>query len=264
MSNLNVVTWNSTGETPQGAADLQNVIQYLTAQNWQPHVIVVQEANQTPGGAIYTMLSGLGNAYTQPPSHAQEGGYRGGGYLLLTHRTVQVQGAFTRIDLAQDPMLNNVINMLPFQQRNTALNELAQLRMPAGTVFQFGGSTVPFLTWHAPRAPGPLLGTALPGGANADAFWFLQNSGVYRNLTAPGMNDLGLVVGDLNITVTAINAPTGLPALPWVLPGFDGVSDNLDHIVGHPSAGQAAPTFPYAGNFQASGTHNILVSTVSW
>lgn len=264
MPNLNIITWNSTGETQQGADDLEEVITYLVTQNWQPHVIVVQEANQNPGGAIYTMLQGLGNAYNQPPSHAVEGGSGSRGYLLLTYNTVQLAVPFVRADLAQDQVLLNVIGTLPPQWRGIALNELAQMRMPAFAGLGYGGGQVPFLTWHAPRGPGPLLTTVLPGGANADAFWFLQNSGLYNGITTPGAGNMGVIAGDLNITVAALNAPTGIPALPYILPGFTGVSDNLDHIVGHPQPGQPAPQFPFAGNFPASGTHNILVATVHW
>ena len=83
-------------------------------------------------------------------------------------------------------------------------------------------------------------------------------------LAGPGMGNLGMIAGDLNVTVAQINAPTGIPGLPWILPGWNGVSDNLDHILGHAQAGQPNPAFGNAGNFPASGTHNILVSTVTW
>jgi hypothetical protein len=265
MSNLNVITWNSTGETQQGALDLYSVINYEVARMWQPHVIVVQEAKQAAGGEIYNMLQALGPAYNQPPSHAVEGGPYGRGYLMLTYRTVQFQTPFVRLDLGQDQTLLQLINNLPPQHKNTALQQLAAMRMPAGAVLLFGGATVPFVTWHVPRGPGVLLqGFTLQGGANPDAFWFLQNSGFYQQITNPGQNNLGVIAGDLNITVQEINGRTGHPALEEVLPGWDGVSDRLDHIVGHPQSGQPPPTFPYAGNYAASGTHNILVGQVSW
>jgi hypothetical protein len=104
MPSLNTLTWNSTGETAQGATALDNVIQSLTADNWQPHVIVIQEANAAPGGAIYNVLNGLGAAYNQPPAHAIEGGTAGRGYLLTTHATVGGNGTFSRYDLGADPV----------------------------------------------------------------------------------------------------------------------------------------------------------------
>lgn len=266
MPNLNVITWNSTGETAQGAADLQDVINYMTAGGLQPHLVVVQEANAAAGGLIYQMLAGLGLAYNQPPAHAIEGGPGGRGYLLLTRHTVAGQGTFVRTDLAADWVLQNWMNThLSLAARNIAYNELASMRMPATAALMIGRVNAPFLTWHAPRGPGQVLAAAtLQGGANPDAYLFLQNSGVYLPLTGPGVNNLGLVAGDLNVTVEALNSNTGIPALPYILRNFVGVSDNLDHIVGHPNPGQANPTHTNSGNFPATGTHNILVSTVNW
>ncbi len=265
MPNLNVITWNSTGETAQGAADLQQVIAYLTLNGWQPNVIVVQEANAAPGGAIYQMLAGLGGAYNQPPAHTTEGVPGGRGYILLTSANVAGQGTFATADLGNDVVLQNWINNnLSLAGRQTAYNELQNMRMPATATLGFGGRLVPFLTWHAPRGPGGLLPGTLPGGANPDAFLFLQNSGTYLPLVGPGFNNIGLIAGDLNVTWAGLNQNTGYPAMPYVLPGFVGVSDNLDHILGHPNPGQANPTFPNSGHFPASGTHNILVSTVSF
>ena len=266
MPNLNVITWNSTGETGQGAFDLHNVIQYMTASGLPPHVIVVQEANSAPGGAIYQMLAGLGAAYNQPPAHATEGGPGGRGYLLSTHASVGGQATFSRYDLATDWLLQQWINAnLSLPARQIAAYELATMRMPATANLTFAGSSVPFLTWHAPRGPGQVLaGATLQGGANPDAYLFLQNSSGLAVLAGPGNGNLGMIAGDLNVTVAQINAQTGIPGLPWILPGWNGVSDNLDHILGHAQAGQPNPAFGNAGNFPASGTHNILVSTVTW
>lgn len=109
-----------------------------------------------------------------------------------------------------------------------------------------------------------LTGLTLQGGANPDAFWFLQNSGIYANQTSPGAGNLGVVAGDLNITTLEINRNIGYPDLPWVLPGWVGVSNNLDHIVGHSQPGQADPTWPVGWNFEAPGTHAILVGKANW
>lgn len=265
MPNLNILTWNSTGESALGAARLREVIDYLAGQGWQPHVIVVQEANQAPGGHIYQMLNALGNAYNQPPSHAQEGGPGGRGYLMLTHNSVAVKNPFARIDLRQDAQLLGIINGFAPRPKQIALDELRDMRMPAGCGLVFNGAGVAFVTWHTPRGPGQLLtALTLQGGANPDAFWFLQNSGIYASQTTPGPGNLGVVAGDLNITTLEINRNIGYPDLPWVLPGWVGVSNNLDHIVGHSQPGQADPTWPVGYNFEAPGTHAILVGTASW
>jgi hypothetical protein len=266
MPNLNVLTWNSTGETPQAAAALLAVVNYVTAQGWQPHVIVVQEANAAPGGAIYQMLAGLGGVYNQPPGHAIEGGPGGRGYLLLTHNSVQGQGTFAQADLAADATLLAWIQAsLALPARQIAHNELAAMRMPACAALLFGGRIVSFLTWHTPRGPGGVLqGGIVQGGAMLDAFLFLQKSGYYVALNAPGVNNLGLIAGDLNATQAGLQQQTGYPALPLVLPGFVGITNRLDHVLGHPDPGQAGPTFSDDGAFPAPGTHDILVSTVTW
>jgi hypothetical protein len=265
MPNLNILTWNSTGETQLGASRLREVIDYLVGYGWQPHVIVLQEASQNTGGDIYQMLSSLGGAYNQPPSHAPEGGSGGRGYLLLTHNSVPIRSAFTRYDLGQDKKLLSIISTFAPRPRQIALDELRDMRMPAVASLLFQGCSVAFLTWHTPRGPGQLLtGLTLQGGANPDAFWFLQNSGLYADLTAPGLGNLGVIAGDLNITVQEINRHIGHPDLPYVLPDWVGLSNNLDHIIGHPGPGQAKPNFPVGWNFEAPGTHAILVATASW
>lgn len=266
MPNLNVITWNSTGETAQGAADLQAVIVYMASQGVPPDVVVVQEANAAPGGAIYQMLAGLGNAYNQPPAHAVEGGGPGGrGYLLTTRVPIAGQGTFARYDLGTDAVLAAWIQAsLSLPARGLAANELAAMRMPAFAALSIGNVSVPFLTWHVPLGPGAVLGWRLSRGANPDAFLFLQNSNVYQVLTGPGNNNLGMIAGDLNVPVNELNQPTGDPRLPRLLPDWVGVSDDLDHILGHPQSPQPDPTFTNSGHFPASGQHNILVSTVSW
>jgi hypothetical protein len=265
MPSLNILTWNSTGESAAGAARLREVIDYLVAHGWQPQVIAIQEAGQSPVGPIYQMLAGLGSTYNQPPSHAAEGGPGGRGYLLLTYGSVRVQNAFGRADLGRDAQLLGIINGLAPRPRQIALDELRDMRMPAVAGLTVGGAGAAFLTWHAPRGPGQLLaGLTLQGGANPDAFWFLQNSGLYAALAAPGAANVGLIAGDLNITVQEINRNTGDPNLPYVLPGWSGLSNNLDHIVGHPEPFQPDPVFSNGGNFEAPGTHAILVATASW
>lgn len=267
MPDLNILSWNSTGETDQGAARLREVIGYLVGTGWQPHVILVQEANQSQvrPGPIYQMLNGLGNAYNQPPSHVMEGGPRSAGYLMLTHSTVTVQVPFARLDLGQDARLLGIINTLAPRPRQIALDELRDMRMPAGAFISYNGAGAAVATWHTPRGPGQLLAAlTLQGGANPDAFWFLQNSDIYANITAPGVGNIGVIAGDLNVRPDEINRQIGYPDLPELLRGWVGVSSNLDHIVGHPQPHQADPGWPVGWNFEAPGTHAIIVGTARW
>ncbi|MDT5027371.1 MAG: hypothetical protein QOE61_3797 [Micromonosporaceae bacterium] len=66
------------------------------------------------------------------------------------------------------------------------------MQSPATATLTGGGVRANFMTWHAPRGPGQVLQAAtLQGGANPDAYLFLQNSTVYGGLTAPGVGNLG-------------------------------------------------------------------------
>jgi hypothetical protein len=267
MQNLNILTWNSTGETPQGAAALQKVINDLTSGGWHPNLIVIQEANAAPGGPIYQMLASL-TGYNQPPAHAAEGGTAGRGYILLTSG-VSGQGTFTQANLANDSKLKNWIsnlNNLSLAASKLAQQELPTMHMPATATLNVGGKTISFLTWHAPLGPGPVLAAGtLPGGANPDAFLFLQNSDIYQKLTNSGTN-IGIIAGDLNVTVAGLKS-TGIPIFSEVLRDFVGVSDNLDHIVGYSTTGGTKFTFSNDGHHvpdPKASPHNILVSTVSF
>ena len=73
-----------------------------------------------------------------------------------------------------------------------------------------------------------------------------------------------MIAGDLNVTAPGLNNPTGDPNLPEVLPGWGGVSNGLDHILGHPAQGEGDPAFPALDNFPAPGDHDIFVAPASW
>jgi hypothetical protein len=270
MPTLNILTWNSNGETQQAAHDLQGVIVTLNQHGWVADAIVIQEANAAPGGYVYQMLSGLGGVYNAQPTHTTEGSPGGRGYLLLTRTNIGGQNTFANYNLAADVGLQAWMNAsLSLPARQIANQELATMQRPAtATLTGGGGVRVSFMTWHTPRGPGQVLqGATLQGGANPDGYLFLQNSTLYGGLTAPGVGNLGVVAGDLNVTYNALNTNTGIPALPRILPSFVGVSSNLDHIVGDTQAGQPAPTFPLnqAGNYQVpSSPHAVLYGQANW
>jgi hypothetical protein len=265
MPNLNVLTWNSSGETEESARQLREVIGIAAGSGWIPQVILVQEARQQPGGLVYQMLDSLGSDYQGPPSHAVEGGAYSRGYLMLAHRSVVIRHAFERRDLSQDTKLLDIIGLLPPRPRQIALDMLPDMNMPAVAGLSVDGADVGLLTWHAPRGPGQLLtGLTLQGGASPDAFWFLQNSALYADLNAPGVGNLGLIAGDLNITRQEINRHIGHWDLPYVLRGWTGVSNTLDHILGRPQPGQANASFPVGWHFDTFSDHAVVIATVSW
>lgn len=265
MPRLNVLTWNSTGETAQGALELQRVIRHLMAYNWQPNVIVIQEANAAPSGEIYRMLAGLGGPHNYPVHVTETAGAGGRGYILATDGSVTGQATFARCDFAVDPSLQAWItgNLSP-RARADAARKLAVMRMPARVNLRFQNAIVKLLTWHAPRGAGHILPGILDGGADPDAYLFLQNSSIHQELCGQGPGSLGVIAGDLNVTFDQLNRPTGFEEMPRVLPGWVGVSNRLDHIMARPSTGQRSPDFLDSGNFLASGSHNVLISTVRW
>jgi hypothetical protein len=268
MHSMNVLTWNSGGETEYGAEGLRNVIGQLALEGWLADAIVIQEAKQGADsrGPIREMLSGLGGPYNAEPAHAEEGGPYGRGYLLLTRANIDGQATFGQVDLAQDPAVQHLVSLLHWSVRDSAINALKEMRMPAMAVLSVPGVTVNFLTWHAPLGPSTVMqvGT-LPGRANPDAYLFLQHSQLYRSLVHPGPGNLGVVAGDLNVTRDGLQQPTGFIDLPHILPGFVGVSSHLDHIVAHTQHGYPRLLDGLYGSREIPGhQHAVLYGTVSW
>lgn len=265
MPSLNVITWNSTGESQPKADRLYEVIQYVTSRGWQPQAILVQEANAGPGGPIATMLANLAGGYVSPPARVREGGSHSRSYLLTTHASVQGQPSFAQANLATDGLLLTWIrNSMSLRMQQIAIDELQGMRMPAIALLGVGVSQVRLMTWHTPIGPGPILGGTAAGGANLDAYLFLQHSGHYAQLNAPGAGNVSVIAGDLNTTRHGLQTPLNYPQLQHLLPGFDGFGFGLQHILGRTQAGQPAPTVSNDGYFDAPGDHKILVGTVNW
>jgi hypothetical protein len=267
MAELNVLTFNSGGETEDGARRLKQALSELDGMGRAPHVIVIQEANLNGTGPVESVLTQLNpHYYAQPPVKVPEGGSHGRAYLMITHQGLQVTVGFSQINLAYDNQLNQVISRMAPVHQTTARQVLSRMRMPAAAAMTAGNRGILFVTWHVPRGPGELLtGATLQGGANPDAFWFFQNSGFYGSmLTSPGHGNIGVIAGDLNVTTAQLNDATGIHDLPELLPGWDGLSDNLDHIVGYTEEGDAEPGFPFDLSFTQPGQHSILAGTVSW
>lgn len=269
MAKINVITWNGMGETRQGAQELANAVNTLAGQGWLADVIVVQQANPVPDGHIHDMLARLGGPYQPRPAHVPAGGRGRDGYLLLTRSRIAGQGTFARVDLAADRGLCDWLGRhLTGPEQADAADELATMEMPALATLAFGGVQVKFLTWRVPRGPGRLLQPIRWGAeANPDAFLFLQNSDLSTTLGDPGANNLSVIAGDINVTAAAINADSGTHPSRRILPGFVGVSNNLQHIIGHGHPQQPYPSFPIhqAGYFPVPGhAHAVLYATAVW
>ncbi len=267
MPGINVMTWNSRGESPAKAAFIQNLIlNNPVVPGWQPDVIFIQEAVIGGGGQIFAMLAGLG---------AQPGGAiysnhapallqtQGDGLIcMLSNNATAIANNFALVDLPNDPGTNAFINTLPANSRPTARNEVAAMRMPGSIRFTFAARTIEAMTWHTPLGPGQLLHGNV-AAVNYDAFAFLFTSNYYTaNLDNPGLGGLGLVSGDLN--VVNLNANTGIPQMATLFPGWVGFSNNLDHSIGVDNGGAVA--FNNAGFFPSNGLsdHAVLVGQITW
>jgi hypothetical protein len=271
MPNLNILTWNSRGESPAKAAFLQNLILHNSSfPGWQPDVIIIQEAMANAGGAIWNMLAGLGGVagggnYTL--TAPQFVGIGGEGYILKVSNPVTLAlWAFQAVNLAADPGVVAAIGMFPPGTRPTATAAVAAMRKPGAVQLTFGGRLVRFMTWHAPRGPGQiLLGTS--ASVNYDAYFFLQSSNFYAVLGAPGASNLSITAGDLNVTDAQLGAPTGLPhPINGLFPNWAGISSRLDHVLARRDGGGAGIGFPTHGAFGTGGLsdHDVLLSTVQW
>ncbi len=259
MPELNVLSWNSNGETAEGARTLRSVLARTASWDWRPHVIVVQESWKSLGGPIYQVLADLGEEYNAP-SHDIEMPSGGRGYLMCTHQSVAGQSTFKRVDLNQDKKLIDwLTDSLGIRSAvDDARQRLAVMQMPAMAELRFEGWEIPFTTWHVQRGPGYLLrNEKLPGGANPDAFLFLQRSVLYETLTGDHDNTVGFLAGDLNTRVE------GFAENDWILPDWTGVPRGLDHLLCHSHAAPA-PYFENLFTFESHSFHPFVLGTAVW
>lgn len=275
MPNLNVLTWNSNGESAAKAAFLHNlIVNNPTVGGWMPDVIVIQEAQAAPGGALFAMLAGLGapgNAWYNANYHnvaPQHVAIPGEGYILMTSAAAAA-GPFAAVNLAADPGVVAAIAAQPHAQQGALTAAALTDRAPAHAQIAFGGRTVECMTWHAPLGPGLMHG--ISAGVNYSAYFFLQSSNFYNNTLctpgAPGGNaNIGLIPADLNVTPVDLNNPTLCPAVPHLLPNWAARSHNLDHIAAREDGGDANIGFAHAGFHPVAfhGAHAVFVSTVIW
>ncbi len=268
MGKLTVVTWNSQGETRHTASRLADALDTLATLGHTADVIVVQGADNRPGGRVYQMLAGLGHPYHPAPAHAAEG-TGVGGYLLHTRAGIGGQETFRRADLATDPGLRHWLDNQPRPDRTTAHAELAAMGMPATAALRVGATTVRLLTWRVPRGPGRLLHTTtLAGGANPDAFLLYQHSTL---AAAAQQHGIEIIAGDIGVTADTFNTAaldTEAEPLPCLLPGYGGVASGLQHIIGHGRTTRpdlsclpitTAEYVPIPGH-----THAVLCATTTW
>lgn len=276
MPSLNLLTWNSRGESVAKATFLHDLIVNNTVvPGWTPDVIVIQEAMSAPGGALWAMLSNLGTPGTPEfcPAYLgrvpQFAGIPGEGYILMLSAPTSLTTAFAAVDLSVDPGVVSTITNPAFTpgQRADLLAAVTTYRAPAHAQLSRSGRTIELLTWHAPLGPGLPFMLGARASVNYTAYFLLQRSDLYNHtLCHPGAvgANLGLIAGDLNITVQDLMQPTLVPLVPALLPGWRAVSNHLDHVCGRTDNGTAGITFQHAGHYPSPSDHNVLVGTITW
>ncbi|HEU4558263.1 MAG TPA: endonuclease/exonuclease/phosphatase family protein [Longimicrobium sp.] len=274
MPAINIMSWNTNGESIAKANFLQNLILNNPAvQGWQPDVILIQEAQGAAVGPVWGMLNGLGGApgqgnYTNNP--AQFVAIGGEGYILKVSNNVALQpGAFAVHHLANDANVQAAVANDFFGAANQAatLATIGMMRNPAIAPLGFAGRGMNLLTWHAPRGPGTLLGNS--AAVDYLAYYALQNSAIYTQaLTAPGANNVSIVAGDLNIRPRDLANPTGLPlqGIQRIFQNWVGISNVWDHVLAIGNNGGQGINFANDGWYPTGwpGAHAVLVTTVNW
>lgn len=271
MPDLRVVTWNSTGENPQKALELQAEIAYLNATYAAnpAKIILLQEGKQAANGDIYNMLNtdpanavtqvSIGPNYQRPIRHITEDALGGRGYTVVTSNDITVNQNLTLHNYANDVTFQNFLNT---QSSGTAkqINQLlSNMRPPAAMQFTYGGETIRLITWHAPLGPSTYLSAcqSLDGKGTLDAFFFLDQSSLINDVNGI---DLIIVAGDLNATSADLSRPCG-QYVP--LRNFTGETVHLDHIMGY------SPMNVNIGYYEtrtvnSSSVHGIMSSRIHW
>jgi exonuclease III len=263
MPNINIMSWNSNGETAAKAAFLQNLILNTPPA---PDVILIQEARAAAGGAIFNMLGGLGGNYNM--TAPQFAGIAGEGYILAVSNNVTLPTPFNVVDLAMDPgVIAAIADFLTPAARAAAKSEVKAMRDPAQASIGFAGRNVNVMTWHAPIGPSQVI-QGINAAVNYDAYYYLQNSNYYLGtLRLPGNNNLSIVAGDLNVTRNDLSDKTHASGVELLLPDWVGVSSGLDHILAFRDKGSVKQIkFQNDVAYDTNGLsdHDVQVVTVQW
>lgn len=285
MPSIRIVSWNSTGENVAKAAALaaiQPALAGLYPLNPNVDVYLIQEAWQGGGGAIDAWLNGLAGYTVTHIAEQPNGGGRG--YICATRNAAFLVSApgvsdFQLWNYGVDP---DYVAWVPPAGYNALAVAGAGSRPPAFVVLTevVTGDQVLLTTWHAPlgiaNMPGYLIG-AMPGGGLLDAFMgfdasmLLQNPDVAVGLLtgAPGpvMPSVTIVAGDLNangVALAAVYPPFPSPAPYRPLNNFQGLSNNLDHILAEALPGGPVVNVIEGHNTPSPSVHNILSARITW
>lgn len=294
MPSLRVVTWNSGGEAGGRGATLAADVTTFNATAPAVDLVATQEAKvgMVPPGSIYAVLNAAAApfvGFSAPPNHPRERNPATQPYGVGVNRSYLVSwkamtggGAWLnslgaaalvplRPVLAPANGVETYIANLGLGPAPRAALRLAaaNIRPPVRKRFTFpgaGGGNVFFYTWHAELQANWLNATWATVGLGANpftgpgmypAFQFFQACDTFTaDMAAVTVNDILVIAGDLNIHA-------GDLAQGAMFPLFQGVSNNLSHILAYSLSGnlqvvQAMHTVtPYP-------PHAIVSAEVQW
>jgi hypothetical protein len=276
MPSMRIISWNSTGESYTKGQELQQAQAWLAGNyigaNPDVDVFVIQEAQNSSGGPIYTMMNThpanlttlvtLGGNINRPPDHSPEKTNGGGaGYLCCTHTNVTINTNLTLWDYAADGTLTGWLGRLGYKEK-LAMQAAAAQRPPAYAEFTVGGTPVFLITWHAPLGVSQLNAETMPGNGLVDAFCVMENSGLLPRAQAyAGQNGVVIIAGDLNTTAVGLKKKYWNVYRPLI--NFAGLGHHLDHILAW-KPGLGNPTVDQGHNSTTSSVHNMISARVSW
>ncbi|BBP78195.1 hypothetical protein PHLH7_42990 [Pseudomonas sp. Ost2] len=263
MPSIRILTWNSTGENPAKAISLG--IQAVNPGGYVGHpyidIYLIQEAQQAPGGAISNHLVGLaGGGYTV--HHIQENlGGGGKGYICATRdASVVVVTPLALWNYAADPLFMGWAGHTSLQASSWA----PPARTPAYTLLTVGATNILLITWHAPLGVStlPIIVGPMSGGALIDAYLAFDQSQLLSNpMVAVGViPDFIVIAGDLNAKPAALSK-NYFGYIP--LDDFNGVSNNLDHIMAT-SPAHTAFNFSEDYSYGTTSVHDIFCARMHW
>ena len=271
MPYLNILTWNSNGESDNKADCLRNLLQQLAqGQNpWVPDIIFIQEANAGQNGPIYNMLNGPGNYQGQVRRVNEGGASHNRDYLMAWSNRVTIVDPFQAASLAADPGVAQWINQtIGVNARQTFRDEINRARSLAFANVTVGGRDATVITWHAPREQSVIgLGT-MPGGVSPDAYLALENSDFYGRWNAPGNGAVSVIAGDLNIRAAndgnnATVIDLGFGQEHELLEHWEGFHHRLDYVVARFGANTNGGVVQ-GNDYDCHSDHRIVTARVNW
>ena len=203
MPSLNILSWNTHGESHEKAIYLDKIVTYLKANNqWTPDVVFIQGAHVNPNGEVYRYLKSC-TLFKNPVAHVPAGGGSGCSYLMAVAPHVTITKRFSSLAFLHDKGVQRWIDS-SFDQdyRKIVTAEVAEFCNLGVVEIDVEDSSVRLATWHAHRGYSCINShpSRLRGDANPDAYLVLEASDYYNDfLTDLGNVQVSSICGDLSI-----------------------------------------------------------------